>query len=131
MIRAKNLTGYLQELDIFKHFKMLMMTQAQLEAFHSIPPDRRILECDASGNFVHILKSERLFNVILNYVLMVKDMGKMEEVGFVVSELVSSRHDTSVIAHFSFAFKNNYQRLYSAAHNCASSRFRNMNSVTP
>ena len=51
---------------------MIMHTESQIRALHSIEPNDRMLEVDATGNLISIPAYCRDYNQILNYVMLVK-----------------------------------------------------------
>ena len=95
---------------------MILQTELQLRAFHSIPAEHRMLQVDATGRLVKVLKSERKFNTILNYFMLARNINDLDQIGGHVTEMCTSRHDTLQIGEmfnlFIYNFKTLYQVLY-------------------
>ena len=72
---------------------MKLFTEKQLNVFKSIPPEHRILHCDATGGLVKIPKHMRVYNQLLNYVLFLKDGRDLSRDGICIMEMCTSRHD--------------------------------------
>ena len=91
---------------------MILQMEIQLRAFRCIPPDRRMLQVDATGSLTKINKKDREFPTILNYFMLARDFGKLEKPAFNVTEMISSRHDTFSISEMFHHFIFNFKRLF-------------------
>ena len=91
---------------------MIMHTESQIRALHSIEPNDRMLEVDATGNLISIPAYCRDYNQILNYVMLVKNINDLKEPGICLTEMASSRHDTYAISEFFNRFIYDYKMLH-------------------
>ena len=78
---------------------MKLLTEKQLKVIKSIPPEQRILHCDATGGLVSIPKYMREYNQILNYALLLKDGQDLVRDGICIMEMSTSRHDAYSIGN--------------------------------
>jgi hypothetical protein len=86
--------------------------EIQLEAFHKIPAERRIIHVDATGGLVHITKAMKNYSQIMNYAIIVKDSLMLESPGLLLNETITSRQDTYLIGEFFRLVKFNLWQLY-------------------
>ena len=91
---------------------MILQTELQLRAVHKIQPCRRICQVDATGSLVKIDKHMRSYHRILNYAMLVKDIGEDTLPGINVTEMVTSRHDTYSISEMFNLFIYNYNKMF-------------------
>ena len=89
-----------------------MHTESQLRALHSIEPHNRLLQVDATGQLISIPAHFRDYNQILNYVLLVKNINYLNELGINLSKMAASRHDTYALSKFLNKFIYDYKMLY-------------------
>ena len=91
---------------------MVLQTEKQLKSVHQVTPNKRICHVDATGSLVRIEKSHRKFNQLLNYVMLLKDIGDSSLPGFNITEMCTSRHDTYSIGEMFNLFIFNYKKIY-------------------
>ena len=89
-----------------------MQTELQLKTVRQIQPNKRICQVDATGCLVKIDNYMRRFNRLLNYVMLVKDIGDPTIPGFNATEMATSRHDTFSISEMFNVFVYNYKKLF-------------------
>lgn len=70
------------------------MIEKQIRAIHRVPLKWRILHIDGTGSLVSI---HGIFNRILNYVCLLKNLAHPDEPGFSVKEMASSSHTAETI----------------------------------
>ena len=91
---------------------MVLQSERQLRMVNKIPPQRRICQVDATGSLVKIEKHQRDFKRILNYVMLLKDIGDSSMPGTNVTEMATSRHDTYSISEMFNLFIYNYKKIF-------------------
>lgn len=91
---------------------MVLHTEEQIRLVNKIQPNRRICQVDATGCLVKIDKYMRDFNRILNYVMLIKDIGDSTMPGANVTEMATSVHDTFSISTMFNTFICNYKKVF-------------------
>jgi hypothetical protein len=89
-----------------------MYCEQQIRSLHTIPPQHRICQTDATGGLVHIPQKFRKFNQILNYFMIVKNIAKIKAPALPVCEKVSSSHNTVAIEEMFDKFIFDYKCVY-------------------
>ncbi len=88
------MSGFVQRFQVAPDFCLTLHCDKQLEAFHRVPPNDRMVHFDASGGLCKITKAMCDYNQILNYVFIWKDAKNMDNPSVVLNEVISSKHDS-------------------------------------
>jgi hypothetical protein len=119
-LKGEKLHGYIQQLSIFKEFNMILHSETQLLCLKNIPYQHRVIHIDATGQLVRIPRHDASYKRLLNYFILLKDLREIKncKIGTktksaLISEMVSSEHDSYRITDFLNHLKRDYERVFS------------------
>lgn len=110
------MTGFCQEFRILPELAVYLYTHLQLECIKETKYEDRILHVDATGSLVdvpekHTRDSHKGYKRILNYFCLLKNGANLSQRGLLLSELLSSAHDSCSLAKFFFAMRLDYAKV--------------------
>lgn len=116
-VLGKKLPGFTQQFTLIPELRVYNYSELQFKCINETPHEKRILHIDATGSMVdvadkHTKDNHDGYKRILNYFCLLKNSANQAQRGVVVSELISSSHDSNSLASFFFAVKLDYAKVY-------------------